>query len=330
MRVRILSCALLPVLAVAGFSGQDAFEDGVVGGPPWAVLSPVGSGARFTEESGALRFQATGSGTAFQYFLWGQASYDEDFDLSFRTANTTMPGASGEFAGIGVEIYPEGSSTTRLNLRHGSYWLSGFGPSRDLLVNFFNGAFSIPALPVQPASAFPKAGAMRLSYDGAAKVFTVYVDERTTDGIQWTELSTFGVSGAGNAAHNLDFGLTAGGLFNVYIYARSDGLEVDGGSLSLDDFQAFDGGPGDPVVQRLSAHAITFGTQLGESYTLSRRADLSSNSAFTPVRVQGEGEERLIVPADRGQAQFFGTGAPVRLIDSTQNQDAAFYQIVRP
>jgi len=310
------------------YGGVDDFDDNSVDPLRWVVLPPLGSGA-LTENNQRLEFNSSGSGTELQYYAWADANYDEDFELVFRAANTTMPDSLNEFAGIGIEIYPAGSATTRLNVRLGSYSVTNFGPSRDLLANFFVGTASIPTFPVQPATVFPKAVAVRVVYDSALKVFTVFYDENTTDGVQWTQLSTFGVSSAGNGANNADFGLGSGGQFDVFVYGRSDNLDVDSGELLMDDFQLVEGGASEPDTVLSESAAVEFTTQIGKSYAVHKSTDLTADPAFASVQLAGSEGTYRIVPAGQGKALVTGTGNTIFILDSTRpSNEAAFYKIV--
>lgn len=319
---------LAPLIASAQFGGVDDFADNSVDMLRWTVLAPFGGGL-LEESQEALRFNASGSGSQFQYYAWTDASYDQDFELYFRVANTTMPESITEFGGIGVEIYPAGSIMTRLNVRLGSYFVNNFGPSRDVLANLYNGSASIPTIPVQPATVFPKAAAIRVAFDSAAKVFTVYYDANPTDGVQWTQLSTFGVDGDSDGAINFDFGMSGGSQFDVFAYARTDNLTAEAGDLILDDFQAVQGNPAAPTAAITGVAAIVFSTQLGNSYTLMRSTDLTADPAFAAVDLVGGGGTYRIVPKGQGVSAVTGTGNQIYILDPNKITDeTAFYTIV--
>ncbi len=321
------SFILAPAIALAQYGGVDDFEDNAVDPLKWTVIAPTGSGS-LVESGGNLHFNSTGSGTELQYYAWADAKYDEDFEIVFRAGNTTFPESSEEFAGIGVEIYPTGSTTTRLNVRLGSYYVATFGPSRDVLANFFVSSILIPNLAVQPATIFPKAAAMRLLYDATDKVFTVFYDANPTDGVQWTQLSTFGVSADANGANNTDFGMSAGSQFDVYVYARTDNLDADSGELLLDDFQLIEGTATDPPAEVESSAAIVFTTELGKSYSVFKSYDLSATPAFTAVGLVGSGDTYEAVPLAEGEGAVTGTGNDIRVLDSTSpSHDSVFYKI---
>jgi len=328
MRISLIGLLSLPLFGYAQFSGMDNFDDNSLDIVRWAPQSAVGN-ASWQESNENLEFNTQGNGAEFQYLFWGNASYDEDFEIIFRTTNTSMPEGFTEFGGIGLEIYPAGSATTRLNVRHGSYWVSNFGPSRDILANFFTGAVATPTFPVQPLTIFPKNAAIRVAFSSATKVFTVYYDDLPTDGVQWTQLSTFGVSSAANGVHNVNFGLSSGGFFDVYVYARTDSLDADFGDMTLDDFQAFAGGVTSPAPQTATASVVEFQTRLGDTYSVLKSTDLSAQPAFTAVALSGAGDTYRVVPAGEGVAQITGTGNPVRILDPTTDQNEAFYKLVR-
>jgi hypothetical protein len=321
-------CLLCPLLAVAQYAGVDDFDDGSVDPLRWAVIAPLGSGS-LVEQNQNLEFDSSGIGREWHYYAWANTSYDEDFEVVFRAANTTFPEAADQFAGIGIEIYPAGSLTTRLNVRLGSYFGASFGASRDVLANFFIDETFVPGVPIQPATIFPKAAAIRIAYDSLSKVFTVFYDDNPTDGVQWTQLSTFGVDADTDGAANVDFGLSSGGQFNMYVYARTDNLDADFGQLTLDDFQLVQGRAPAPVAIVSENAAVEFTSQLGKQYAVLKSTDLAADPAFAPVDLIGSAGTYRIVPVGQGQGAALGTGGTLQILDPIiTNNEKAFYKIV--
>jgi hypothetical protein len=311
----------------------DNFNDDSTDLVSWLPFDPLGSGT-LEERNQRLEYDSSGIGTEWQYQAWANASYDEDFEVTFRVANTTLPEAGNEFAGIGIEIYPGDSAITRLNVRLGTYFFEGFGPSRDILTSFLTetetGTLSIPSFPVQPALTFPKAAALRVAFDSTNKVFTVYYDANPTDGVQWTSLTTFGIDGDTDGANNLDFNLSEGGELSVLVYARSDNYNADFGDLVLDDFQAVQGDAALPTATVAQVAGVTFATHLGETYSVMRSTDLAADPAFTAVTlVGGDGTYRIAGESEIGITSLTGTGQFIQILDpNLATDEKAFYKIV--
>lgn len=314
----------------AQFTGKDNFDDNSLNSSLWTNLVQTGS-AVFTETDQRLEFTAEDEGFSLQYLTWGSPSYDSNFDIFFRTANSTFPESSGDFAAIGIEIYPSGSNTIWLNARHGSYFVSNnnyVGASRDVLSSFFLNSAIVTNSARQPETNFPKAAAIRISFDSSTKVFSIYYDDVPTDGITWTLLGTYGVETGANADSVLDFGMAQGDFFDVFVYGLSNNVDVDAGELLIDDFQAVSGPATAPTAALVDGFTIKVETQLGKAYTVKRSTNLAST--FTAMDVVGNGETFRLVPSGEGTSTFTGNGDKIILIDTTISDDEAFYKIVSP
>ncbi|MEM1222870.1 MAG: hypothetical protein AAGH40_08915 [Verrucomicrobiota bacterium] len=316
----------MPVVVQAQFTGNDNFDDNTVDSQLWEPLTALGSGV-LSEVNERLEFTSNGSGTSYQYYKWADASYDEDFQLILRTANIMNANDANEFAAVGIEIYAAGSITTRLSVRHGAYNVFGFGGSRDILASFFINLTSVPSLPEQPLTVFPKSAMLRVVFDSSSKVFTVYYDDNPTDGTQWTQLSTFGVDSNANGEHNFNFGMSTGQLFGVYLYARTDQIGADPGEMIMDDFQASMGEPSAPSPAIDDGVEVEFTTELGKSYEVLKSSDLEGNSPFQLVDVVESDGVYRVVSQGEGDSLITGTGNVLKLVDSTEGSDAAFYKI---
>jgi hypothetical protein len=323
-RLHLLFACSLPLAALGQFTGNDDFADNTVDPLLWLPLAATGNG-ELVETNGQLEY--TGSGNSSQYYAWANASYDEDFEVILRTGNTAAPAAAGQFAAIGIEIYPAGDSTKAFNVRHGAYFVNGFGASRDILANFFDNGALLPALPFQPLTSFPADAAIRLSYESDTAVFSVFYDDNPTDGIEWVLLTTFGVDGDTQGATNLDFGLAAGGQFEVLVFANTIGSTALAGELTADDFQAsqnvvFTA----PVAEINPAVIVEFASQFGAAYRVQKSTDLGGASGFFDVDVIGVGDTFRIVPDGQGADTLTGTGQPIFILDTTQ-EERGFYRI---
>jgi len=326
MRFKIITTLLLTQCLQAQFTANDDFNDDNLNSQLWTAYSSVGSG-QISEINKQLEYTST-SGFSYQYLAWRtRASYDQDFDLIVRTSNTTNANDPGEYASVGIEIYPDFSTSKWLNVRHGSYYVSGFGGSRDISANFYyySGTTLTTGTQVQANSIFPQSAAIKLSFDSSEKVFRVYYDENPTDGIQWSLLSAFGVDGDANGTDNLDFGLETGSTFQIYLYGIANDMGVESGQLVMDDFQASI----DQAPSLNTANAVTFSfeTELGRSYQVTKSTDLSADPAFLPVDLQASSDLYRIVPSGDGDTHLTGTGNTISVIDSSSENNQAFYKI---
>jgi hypothetical protein len=334
MRIKRKLLAITSIMGsplLAQFAGNDNFDDNSLDTAKWTVSTNTLNDS-LIERDERLEFNSQGSGIELQYLYWGSPGYDTDFELCFRSSNNTFPESFAEFASIGVEIYPSGTASTRLSVRHGAYYVNQVdfvGPSRDILANIFTPT-SIPNLPVQPLTNFPKGAAIRVVFNSSTKVFSVYYDDVPTDGVSWTLLETFGIDSNSNGGVNYDFGMSPGNLFDVYVYARTDNMDADPGDLILDDFQAITGSPSEPTPTLEDAFAISIHSQLGKGYRVERSTDLSMTPSFAAVDVIGSGNTYKVVPTGEGEATFTGTGGIINILDTSTSKNEAFYRILSP
>ena len=326
MRSKIIVALLFSNCLHAQFSGNDDFNDNNLNFQHWTALSSVGSGG-INEANQQLEYTSN-SGFSYQYLLWtNRASYDEDFDLIIRTANKTDADNAGEYASVGIEIYPAFSSSKWLNVRHGSYYVSGFGGSRDISANFYyySGATLTASTQIQANNIYPQSAIIKLSFDSTEKVFRVFYDENPSDGTQWSLLSVFGVDENANGTNNLDFELGTGSTFQIYLYGIANDMGVESGQLVMDDFQASI----DQASSLYTADAVTFSfeTELGRSYRVTKSTDLSADPTFLPVDLQASSNLYRIVPSGDGDTHLTGNGNTISVIDTSSENNQAFYKI---
>ncbi len=326
MRSKIITALLFTSCLQAQFSGNDDFNDDSLNTQRWTAFSSVGSGG-INEVNQQLEYTSN-SGFSYQYLSWTtRASYDEDFDLIVRTANKTNANNAGEYASVGIEIYPAFSSSKWLNVRHGSYYVSGFGGSRDISANFYyySGATLITGSQVQANNIYPQSAIIKLSFDSSEKVFRVFYDENPTDGTQWSLLSVFGVDENANGTNNLDFGLGTGSTFQVYLYGIANDISIDSGQMILDDFQA--SSEQVPSLDTDSAITFSFESELGRSYKITKSTNLGADPAFIPVDIEASSALYRIVPSGSGESELTGTGSTISVIDVSSENNQAFYKI---
>lgn len=324
----ILAATLLSSVSLFGqLTGSDNFDDNTLNSEAWLEIAASGDGL-LQEVNNRLEF--TGSGTSSQYRYWANASYDSDFEIILETLNSTTA-ADETFASVGIEIYPSGATTPLLNVRNGSYFVQGFGGSRDILANFFNGATLNPASPVQPLVFSAGVVGLRLFYESDTAVVTVSYDIDVSDGYQWTELSSFGLDGDTDGAHNQDFGITAGagGELEIALYGASYGVTVVSGELYADAFEAsqtltFTA----PTPTILPAMIVEFESQFGATYVVEKSTSLESGP-FSAVHIEDSGTVlRALTPTTEKPANTItGTGETFQVVDDTSGQSEAFYRI---
>ena len=324
----LFAVTLLSSVSLFGqFTGSDNFDDNTLDSEAWLEIAASGDGL-LQEVNSRLEF--TGSGTSSQYRYWTNASYDADFEIILQTANSTTA-AEGTFASVGIEIHPSGATNPLVNVRNGSYFVQGFGGSRDILANFFNGASLIPALPVQPGMYMTGVVGMRLFYESDTAVVTVYYDVDVSDGYQWTELSSIGLDGDADGAHNQDFGITAGTgqELEIALYGASFGVAVASGELYADAFEASQTLSFTvPTPTILPAMIVEFESQFGATYVVEKSTSLESGP-FSPVHIEDTGTVlRALTPTTEKPANTItGTGETFQVVDDTSGQSGSFYRI---
>ena len=307
----------------AQFNVNENFSGDDINSNLWLSYLYSGSGT-FSQNNGRLEYTCE---EEFNYRYLTKAfpaSYDQDFTIIFRTGNVTDAEDLYDYAQIGVRIFSQFVSDKWFDVNHGSYYVSNFGGSRDIISRFISNSGNTLGTAIQPSNTFPQSAIIKIEFDSSSKIFKVSYDENPTDGIIWTELSTFSVGPTNNGLNHLNFGMSTGSSFLIHIYGLSYGIDIDSDELVIDDFQAFY--DEDLSLSENDSITISFESELGKAYKIAKNSDLNSN---TGVYLDTQKNENLflLVPQGTGSSFITGTGSTIDIIDTTDNLSKAFYKV---
>ncbi|MAH08223.1 MAG: hypothetical protein CL961_00975 [Euryarchaeota archaeon] len=324
MRLCSLFCLALYPLLYAQFYSNDDFEDNSINADNWSSNIYYGSGV-FSENNKQLEYTC---GPDFNYRYLektASASYDQDFSIVFRTQNTTQASENlNQYAQIGLRLIKESNYTQWLNICHGSYYVSGFGGSRDILSAFYSNGIVQGNL-IQPLNIFPQSTLIKVSFDSTTKVFAVFYDENPGNGIEWSLLSSYGVNSVGNGINNLDLGMTTGDHFKIIVYALSNEIEIESGELLIDDFQVAN--ETDTQLSVSEAVSFSFESELGKQYAVVKNTTLEPEIPFYQMGLIKNSTLYELVESSQGSAHFTGTGNQISIVDSDKDNLNAFYKV---
>lgn len=319
-----LIALIVPVYAFGQFEVNESFNDNAIDSNLWLSYTYYGSGV-FSENNEQLEYTCD---TDFNYRYLTKAipaSYDQDFTIIFRTSNVIDANDAGEYAQIGVRIFPQFAYDKWLDVNHASYYVSNFGGSRDIVSRFISNSGNSLGTANQPANIFPQSTIIKIYFNSTNKVFSIFYDENPTDGIQWSQLSTFSV-GPQNLANNyLNFGMDSGHSFLIHIYGLSYGIEVDPGELIIDDFQAYYSE--DTSTNESNAIIFSFESELGKAYRVSKSLSLDNSSSYVDSNIIKSGDLYQLAPSYKGNEWITGTGGLISITDPLNNIPEAFYKI---
>ena len=239
------------VPAQAFADGLDNFDDSSKDPAKWGTDQVKGQG-QLNEVNGRLEYTTSGSGTSLDSsdrpWIATRFPYDADWSIQIDVTNTT---ASGAFNSFGIDVasvrLPDNEIEVELAMQLGLplFWSE-----------FRGGVVSGPGNASNPAGSI---GAVLLSFNSAAKLFTVSYDTNPSDGYQWTEFGSFGVAGVGGSAGTADWGLNDSDQFTAYLFGYSEGVSVTSGELYGDNFQETGG---ISSTAELSVNEGTIGTEI--------------------------------------------------------------------
>ncbi|WP_193213841.1 hypothetical protein [Luteolibacter marinus] len=236
---RITFSALLAVLAWtghAGATGEDDFDNNHKSNDKWGADIKWGNGV-LTETNQRAEYTCANA-TTFDQLNWpwqaARLPYNADWEVQVEVYNMTAPTESFQESSLGISIdSPLSAGDFFYNELYKSVFLanpadSGFHGS--LYKNDSNVDFT-------DTSNLPTSmGAVRITWNAATKVATLYYDTNPGDGYQWTEYGSFGLAGSGGATANTNWGMGDSDQFFMSIYGYSSLMLASGGQMYLDNF----------------------------------------------------------------------------------------------
>jgi hypothetical protein len=297
-------------MPAAAFAFSDDFNGTTLDSATWD-LTDSGQ-ATLQLGSGKLNYLASGLEAdefAVVDLLATNPGYGQNWEVIVDVTNTTpRSDPENEFTGAGIFVSNnDGSFEDAIFLELGNELSAGI----RFFANFQTGGNESPdeddSLPTITTS-----GSLRISYDGAAKVFSIWADPTgPADGFQWQLLSSYGIAGSGGI-RNTNWGMSSSGTFLVSLYGLSSNLSVNSGGITFDNFHLNVGAPPAPQIA-----VTTDSVQLTIDPTINgRRYQVQKSETMT-------GNDWL----DTGTEQT-GTGAPLVItVPRNPLEPRCFYRV---
>ena len=321
----IVACLWLtlsgPVAALA--DGSDDFNDNIKSDAKWGNDVKYGHGV-LTERNQRLEYTCASPSLSVDddaERLWKMTRfpYNADWEIRIDTFNTTAPFLDFQVCSFGIDlltphegdsIYAEmySSSLTGPPARYG--FAAGLEAGDDSVGGADSGALN------------SNHGAVRMAFNSATKVITVYYDDNPADEIPWVQFGSFGVAGSGGADTNTDWHLTDSDQFTAYIYGYSAGMIIASGQMYGDNFAetggvAPSGGP-TPVPMPTGSFLFRFPTN---NPSVAAIVDLTGNyTGSTPLFSDGDSSRNYVMDVaqdESGKLIVMGT------IDGLANSDGS-------
>jgi hypothetical protein len=238
------ACSLL-LSAVACGDGSDNFNDNSKDPAKWGADEVTGNGV-LTEAGQQLRYTCPGGTFEDQVDRpWDltRFPYNADWEIQIDAFNGTNPVPPFQVNSMGITLESPLSADDYLYHEwYNSALVSGparKGANVQMIAGDVNqGGSDSSDLPTATVG-------LRLAWDGATKVLTCYYDTDPSDGYQWIELGSFGLSAAGGGATaNADWGLADSDRFFISVYGYSSAMTVTAGQMFLDNFSETGGTAG--------------------------------------------------------------------------------------
>ena len=228
----------------------DDFNDNAKDTSKWGTDSLFGNGV-LAETNQRLEYTCA-SGTLddndIRPWVLTRFPYNADWEIQIDAFNGTTPSTAIQVDSAGIQIFsPDGNNALLAELYASSLVSpparNGFYSSLDHF-GVSIGTADSGGLPVTH-------GAVRMVFDSTTKVISVFYDLDVSDGYQWIQYGSFGITGAGGADANFNWALTSTDQISVAVYGYSQFMTVTSGQMFLDNFQEIGGvvpsGPPSPV-----------------------------------------------------------------------------------
>jgi hypothetical protein len=223
--------------SAGGVSVSDNFNDDRKDPEKWGPDEQLEfSDGVFSETDGVL--EMTGSPDWYLDRPWIATlfPYDSDWEVQVDLENAIdLDGSYGQFPSIGLAVFKDGDHDNRLRCElytdtrfhyRGFYlstWEDGFGEATHDSHELFG----------------LTTGAVRVRFDSTAKLLTVYYDEDSTDGYEWTTFYVVSIGGDSPADTYLDWSMSDTDRFSVSLFGT--GSHITSGLLRADNFETVGG-----------------------------------------------------------------------------------------
>ena len=235
----LCSAGWLCAAATFGATDGDDFNDNSKNAAKWGKDSTVRRGV-LTERNQRLEYTCsnpTFEDESLRPWVLTRFPYNADWELRVNVFNTVEAFLAEQVASAGFKILTTGSPSNSLFAELYSSSLGSL-PSRTGFDTELETDHETVAVVDREGGNGVTNGAVRIAFTSASKVITIYYDTNISDGFQWVQQASFGLTGAGGADGNTQWGLNDTHQFAVFLYGYSLLIPVTSGRMHLDNFVA--------------------------------------------------------------------------------------------
>jgi hypothetical protein len=306
----LLSIALIMALfsfAQTFAASNDDFNDNIKDTSKWGTDRLVGGiSSDFTETNQRLEYtcgrDSTRPDKRARPWILTQFPYNADWEIQIDTFNVTSPNLFFFGNGFGIDILSPHTPTDGVSAE---LYMSASrdGPVRRGFTSQLHTGGANAGL-ADSGDIGATNGAVRIAFDSATKVITVFYDKNVTDGYQWVDYGSFGIAGTGGANGNTNWGLTGGDQFSAFVYGRSAFQQILSGQMFGDNFMETRGVPsnGPPSFANISTRG---------------RVETGDNVVIGGFIINGTQPKKVIVRAIGPSMNVNGAPVVGRLADPT-------------
>ncbi|MGZ6231343.1 MAG: IPT/TIG domain-containing protein [Syntrophales bacterium] len=253
-------------------TGADNFDDNSRDVTKWGDDIIVHGKCALNEVNGRLEYtcqSASNWDEVHRPWILTELPYNADWEMQIDITNETQLTMNDQWTGFGIGII---SPYTYENAIYADFYAStygglpaikGFWAELDTPSDYFGTGTGSLGVTV---------GAIRLVFNSATKVVSVYYDSDPSNGYQWIEYASFGVGGSGGYDGTANWGLAETDKFLPFVYGYSEITNIASGQLYGDNFQETGGvvpPPPDPpegtIGTEITINGSSFGTKKGKA-----------------------------------------------------------------
>ena len=236
--------AFFQVDQVFAISSGDDFNDNKKDPEKWGPDKVYGHGV-LTDTNGRLEHTCR-VGTQYppgdevdRPWVLTRLPYNVDWDVQIDVVNLVSPSDRGQESSFGIKLASPYSKQTFLTAE--LYASSDGGPPRRRF--FSEMVTSGNFIWNDPGDMGVTRGAVRIAFNSATKIITVFYDTEIDDGYQWVPYGSFGIAGGGGANGYSNWNLTENDFFRVFVFGYSSNMSISSGELFGDNFSQAGGVP---------------------------------------------------------------------------------------
>jgi hypothetical protein len=233
------SLALLAGAALAA----DYFEDFDIDGRDvryWGADDIDGHGS-ITSHDGLLVYTVSSPTSdhdgADRLFARGRGTYNADWEVILRRVHiSASPSQDDENCSFGINITSTRDAGDSLYAEMYASHLGGPPMRKGFYSEFFGDDESAGESDTSEVGVVDD-GRVRIAYNWEARLITCSYDADVTDGINWTDFATYGISDGGGANGNANWQMQDGDEFVIEVYGYSTSMTVASEEMYGDDLE---------------------------------------------------------------------------------------------